>query len=144
MNSRRQQSGFSLIEVMVAVFILAVALVGLTRGITTALGSSKDAEHYSQAVLLAANRVELLRAEGDFTDGETTGTAGAYRWRQIISKVPPDGLHQVVVALEHEPGNVPIYSLSTLLYLAPSDSPTESSAKRSATGQSRHKPGKAR
>ena len=76
MTARRQQSGFSLIEVMVAVFILAVALVGLTRGITTALGSSKDAEHYSQAVQLAASRVELLRAEGDFTDGETTGTAG--------------------------------------------------------------------
>jgi hypothetical protein len=86
----------------------------------------------------------LLRAEGDFTDGETTGTVGAYRWRQTISKAPTYGLHQVVVALEHEPGNVPIYSLSTLLYLAPTDSPTDPSAKRSATGQSRRKPGKDR
>lgn len=144
MTAGRQQSGFSLIEVMVAVFILAVALVGLTRGITTALGSSKDAEHYSQAVQLAASRVELLRAEGDFTEGETTGTAGAYRWRQTISKAPTDGLHQVVVALEHEPGNVPVYTLQTLLYLAPADPSTDPSAKRSATGQSRRKPGKTR
>jgi hypothetical protein len=29
--------GFSLVEIMVAVAILAVALVGLTRGLTTAL-----------------------------------------------------------------------------------------------------------
>jgi prepilin-type N-terminal cleavage/methylation domain-containing protein len=144
MTARRQQSGFSLIEVMVAVFILAVALVGLTRGITTALGSSKDAENYSQAVQLAASRVELLRAEGDFTEGETTGTAGAYRWRQTISKAPTDGLHQVVVTLEHEPGNVPLYSLHTLLYLATTDTAAEPSARRAETGKSRRKPGRNR
>ena len=35
-----ERAGFSLIEVMVAVLILAIALTGLTAGITTALGSS--------------------------------------------------------------------------------------------------------
>ncbi len=142
MSSRARQAGFSLIEVMVAVFILAIALVGLTRGITTALSSSKEAELFSQAVHIASGRIELLRAEGDFSDGETTGTTGAFHWRQTISRTPTEGLHQVVVALDHPPGEVPVYSLQTLLYLATADSPTGSQSKRPETGRSRGKPGR--
>jgi len=37
-------AGFSLIEVMVAIFDPGIALAGLTTGITTALGSSKESE----------------------------------------------------------------------------------------------------
>ena len=39
MNSSRHNAGFSLMEVMCAILILGVAIVGLTTGITTALSS---------------------------------------------------------------------------------------------------------
>jgi type IV pilus modification protein PilV len=125
MNPRRSQSGFSLVEVMVAVFVLAVGLVGLARGITTALVSGKEAETYSQAVELAANRVELLRTDDYFSDGETEGTEGPLRWRQTVSPANANGLHQVEVAVERVAGNVQVYTLRTFLYQTPTDRPAD-------------------
>jgi len=54
----RQIAGFSLVEVMVAVMILGVALVGLTQGITTALSSTKESELQTAAALIAAGRLK--------------------------------------------------------------------------------------
>ena len=130
MNPRPRESGFSLVEVMVAVFILAVGLVGLARGITTALASSKDAEFYSQAVELAANRAELVRADEYFSDGETEGTAGPLHWRQTISAASANGLHQVEVAVERTAGNVPLYKLTTFVYQTPTDRPADKEKER--------------
>ena len=123
MRAPRRQAGFSLIEVMVAVAVLAVALTGLTRGLTTALGASRDSAQHTQAVLLAASRVEQLRAEGDWSAGETEGKAEAFRWRQTIAATAVEGLHEVKVAVSRPPEEAPVFTLMTLLYQAPSDLP---------------------
>lgn len=109
---------------MVAVVVLAVALTGLARGLTTALGSSRDSAHHTQAVLLAAGRLELLRAEGDWSTGETEGKAETFRWRQTIAATAVEGLHEIKVAVSRPPEEAPVYSLTTLLYQAPSDLPS--------------------
>src|SRR5207253_6136217 len=57
-------SGFSLVEVMIAILILGIALAGMVHGLTTALASSKESELQTNAALLAAAQVESLRAEG--------------------------------------------------------------------------------
>ena len=49
-------AGFSLIEVMCAILILGIALVGLTQGLTTALSSSKESEQQTMAALLLSRR----------------------------------------------------------------------------------------
>ena len=49
-------AGFTLVEVMVAIVILAIALTGLTQGITTALASSKESELQTTAALFAAGQ----------------------------------------------------------------------------------------
>lgn len=137
------REGFSLVEVMVAVFILAIAMVGLTRGITTALGSSKDAEVYSQAVQLAASRIEFLRADGVFHDGESEGTLGGYKWKQTISSTQTSGLHEVRVEVEPPVGGTAIYTLRTLLFQAPLDSTTSDPApKRDENGKKKRKSGR--
>jgi prepilin-type N-terminal cleavage/methylation domain-containing protein len=138
-----RRAGFSLIEVMVAVFILAVAVVGLTRGITTALGSSKDAELFSQAVQLAANRIEFLRADGVFRDGETEGTVGGYKWRQVISTTQTAGLHEVRVEVEPPSGGDPIYTLRTLLYQTPTEAPETRNPKGKDNSRDRRRSRKA-
>src|SRR5882762_5584731 len=58
-----RNGGFSLVEVMCAILILGIGLVGLTQGITAALQSSKESELQTTAALLAAGQIETLRAD---------------------------------------------------------------------------------
>jgi prepilin-type N-terminal cleavage/methylation domain-containing protein len=119
----RTTAGFSLIEVMVAVLILGVSLVGLVHGINTALVSGKEAEIQSQAALLAAEQIEELRADGYYLEGETTGEfAGAlsiYSYRQNVAVTRPEGLYEVTVAIEKTDSGEQIYELKTLLFDPP-------------------------
>jgi prepilin-type N-terminal cleavage/methylation domain-containing protein len=125
MNLVNHNVGFSLVEVMVAILILGIALVGLTQGITTALDSSKESELQTVAALFAAGQIEMLRAEKDLTDGTTDGDCGAalplYRWKQTISPTDIDGLHDVDVQVENSQTGAGIYELETLLFEPPSD-----------------------
>lgn len=128
-------SAFSLIEILVAVAILAVALVGLTRGLTTALASSRDSAAYSQAVWIAASRIEFLRADYLPGEGESEGTSGPFTWRQTVSKTAQDGLFEVRIAVERtsEPGA--LYTLSTYVF----DPPTSDSASGSGPDKERRR-----
>jgi len=76
MSVRQQNAGFSLVEIMCAIVILGIALVGLTQGITTALSSSKESELQTTAALIAAGKIEMLRADGYVLDGITEGEGG--------------------------------------------------------------------
>ena len=122
----KRRAGFTLVEIMVAVVILAIALAGLTQGITTALASSKESELQTTAALFAAGQIELLRAQTDWTDGADQGDCGAglplYRWRQTISTTDIDGLHEVDVVVENAQTGAEIYELKTMLFQIPADS----------------------
>jgi prepilin-type N-terminal cleavage/methylation domain-containing protein len=115
--------GFSLIEVMCAILILGIALVGLTEGITTALSSTKESELQTAAALLAAGQIETLRADGFISEGESEGEGdgdlGLYKWRQTVSRSEIDGLFEVNVAVEHSKTGAVIYELKTLLFDPP-------------------------
>jgi general secretion pathway protein I len=130
-------AGFSLMEVMVAILILAVALVALTQGITTALASGKESELQTTAALFAAGQVELLRAETDLTDGADNGDCGAglelYRWKQTVSPTDIDGLHEVDVVVENSRTGAEIYELKTLLFAMPEDSAGDAQTARPKT-----------
>jgi len=125
MKSLAQTRGFSLIEVMVAVLILGIALVGLVRGLTTALAGHKDSEQLTAAALMAAGRMEFLRADGILENGATEGAGGdglsGYRWRQTISPAAIEGLKEVTVVVENAVSGVKIYELVTLLFEPPLD-----------------------
>ena len=137
MNVTRRNSGFSLVEVMCAILILGVALAGLTQGVTTALTSSKESELQTTAALLAAGRIETLRAEGYLTDGVTEGECGEglalYRWRQSIASTGIDGLHDVEVVVENAKSGKAIYELKTMLFEPPVDSTPSGPAKQRET-----------
>jgi len=137
MNLMSHNAGFSLVEVMVAILILGIALVGLTQGITTALSSSKESELQTVAALFAAGQIETLRAEKDLTDGTTTGDCGAtlplYRWKQTISPTDIDGLHDVDVLVENSQTGTAIFELKTLLFEPSEDTSGQSKDTKSKT-----------
>jgi prepilin-type N-terminal cleavage/methylation domain-containing protein len=115
-------AGFSLIEVLCAIIILGVGVVGLSEGITVSLRSSKEAERVSAAADLAAGRIETLRAEGYLTAGETEGDFGGeyplYGYRQTIGTTSIDGLFEVTVAVNLR-GGEEVFELKTLLFEMP-------------------------
>src|SRR5688500_6652553 len=121
--SAHRLSGFSLIEVMCAVLILGIGLVGLTQGITTALGSSKDAELQSAAALLAAGQIETLRAEGYVIEGETEGEGdgalASYSWIQTVTETQTEGLFEVTLTVKHEASGGALFELKTMLFDPP-------------------------
>jgi prepilin-type N-terminal cleavage/methylation domain-containing protein len=131
---RHQNAGFSLVEIMCAIIILGIALVGLTQGITTALSSSKESELQTTAALIAAGKIEMLRADGYVLDGTTEGESGEglslYRWKRSVTSTSIEGLHDVSVVVEDSTSGTAIYELRTLLFDPPSYSNSEGSSDR--------------
>ncbi|MHB8520390.1 MAG: type II secretion system protein [Limisphaerales bacterium] len=113
-------AGFSLVEIMCAILILGIGLVGLTRGITTALSASKDSELQTTGALIAAGQLETLRAEGYLQEGASDGECGQdlalYRWKQSVTSTRIDGLYDVEVVVENSQSGKAIYDLRTLLF----------------------------
>lgn len=120
MNARR---GFSLIEVLCAILILGIAVVGLTGGLVTALHANKEAEVQTAAALLAAGQIETLRADGYLSEGETEGKGegnlSAYKWVQTVTETKIEGLYEVTVVVEQDSDGAEIYELKTLLFDPP-------------------------
>ena len=139
-----RESGFSLIELMCAILILGVGVVGLTRGITNALTSSKEAEVQTHAALIAAGRMETVRAEPFIDEGESSGACGdelpSYQWKQSVTSTRIEGLYEVEVTVENSKTGNAIYSLKTMLFDVPISSATsENSKSKSGSADSRKK-----
>ena len=141
MNTLRRHGGFSLVEVMCAILILGVAMVGLTTGITTALSSGKESELQTTAALLASGQIEMLRADGILIDGVEDGEGGEgltlYRWRRSIASTPIDGLHEVTVTVGNVKSGKAIYELRTLLFEPVTDATLDKSSARKSSNKSK-------
>jgi prepilin-type N-terminal cleavage/methylation domain-containing protein len=143
MSARRHHGGFSLIEVMCAILIMGVALVALARGMTTALGSTKDSEVQTTVVSLAAGQIETLRASTVLTDETTEGDFGdsfpKYKWEQTVAPADVDGLHQVDVVVKDAKSGATLYKLTTLLFDSDYPSSSASDAKQKQRDQEKAK-----
>lgn len=148
MNAHPNNAGFSLVEVMCAILILGLAMVGLTLGITTALTSNKESELQTAAALIAAGQMEQLQADRILADGVEEGDCGAglslYRWRQSISSTSISGLHEVAVTVENTRTGKPIYELRTLLFDPPAERSAGSNRERNAVGRAKRRDGGSR
>lgn len=71
----RRQRGFNLLEVMVAMFVLAFGLLGLAALQVQTLRSNHSAMLRTQATFLAIDVTERIRAQG--TSAGNTGTCAA-------------------------------------------------------------------
>ena len=87
--SRREDAGFTLLEVLVAVVILSVAVVTLIQLASQGLRLLKLSSDYQEAVLLADR---VARAGEASIEGVETGQEGRFNWerRARLVAVPDD------------------------------------------------------
>lgn len=60
MRTRRQQRGFTLLEVMVATVIMAIAISGLMFGVRGSLRNAARLQYHDRAALLARQKMDEL------------------------------------------------------------------------------------
>ena len=93
--------GFTLLEMMIATVILAVAVVGLLSGISGALRNAARLTDYDRAVQLAQLRMNELLVdlklprdsvvEGPFDPAQSGGLNAGWRARRSTFESPPAG-----------------------------------------------------
>ena len=99
MKRKKQSRGFSLLEVMVATFIMAVAVVALLSNLTTSLRNASRLTDYDRAAILARHKMdELLLVprlprgqviEGRFDPSQSSGLNASWRARAGIFESAP-------------------------------------------------------
>jgi type IV pilus assembly protein PilV len=132
---RRSQSGFTMVETLVALVVLAIGLLGIAALLLKSLQSGRTATYRTQAVILAADLADRIRmnrtAQGAyatlFDDVEvveptcdTTGGCGdadlaatdLSRWKDTIDLRLPDGKGQVAVVAPVGAGEPANYTIT--------------------------------
>lgn len=90
-KTRRKIKAFTLIEVLVALAILATSLVVLLEAHGFAIRSSKALRDETIAALLAKDLMATIEAEGNIQEGESSGEFKEYPgfwWNLYVDRSP--------------------------------------------------------
>jgi general secretion pathway protein I len=100
MSRRREQSGFTLLEVLVATVILAVAIAGLMSALSGSMRVAGRLTDYDRAAMLAKRKMEEIIADkrmprnvllqGAYDATQTNGAPSGWRVRIAPFEVPPN------------------------------------------------------
>jgi len=101
----RREAGFTLLEVIIALAILGVAFALAMELLANGVRSAKASEDYTQAVLLARQKLAEIAATPSLEASADAGEfGGGFRWSSEVQPLPqeqqeglPAGLYQVRV-----------------------------------------------
>jgi prepilin-type N-terminal cleavage/methylation domain-containing protein len=100
------RSGFTLLEVVVSLAIMAVGLVAVLEAFSAASRLSLQDEYITTATRLAQSKMEEVEKEPTITTGSQEGGFGDefpdYSWSVEIQDSPVDGLETVTVTVSWE------------------------------------------
>mgnify|MGYP006270869365 CR=1 FL=1 len=89
-NSTSKCAGFTLIEVLTAVLILAISMTALFQLFSGSIRSSERVGATGRALFHAQEKMEEFLLRRDLAPGQFEGEwADGYRWRAQIDEVPP-------------------------------------------------------
>jgi prepilin-type N-terminal cleavage/methylation domain-containing protein len=99
----RPRHGFTLIEVMATLLLMAIVLPAVMEGVSIALASASMARQKSEATQVAQTQLANLLASGQWNGGVLAGdvqsNGGTYHWQAAVAAWPQDtttvGLMQV-------------------------------------------------
>jgi len=95
----RDNAGFTIIEILVAIIVLTIGLLGLvsTAGLVTRMIG--QGQRYTVASTLASERFEILRAEGCPAAGTGSETRGTYGITWTVTAVAGGKGRQIAAAV---------------------------------------------
>jgi general secretion pathway protein I len=97
-----RRRGFTLIEVVVALFIVALAIGALLGAVTSSASNTTFLRDKTFAEWVALNKLTETRVAGQTpsrgaTTGEVDYAGNRYQWRQTVSPLPFNGMFKIEV-----------------------------------------------
>ena len=84
-------SGFALIEILVAISILAISLVVIFQLFSGGLKSRQLSERYARGIFYAREKMAETLILPELPEGESEGELeDAYRWQSDVSRIVPE------------------------------------------------------
>ncbi len=101
-HADRPQAGFTLIEVVVAIAVVALGMMAVFRVVHDTVNNSTYLRDRSFATWIADNRLAELRLEAelpsvDETGGEVEFANQSWRWQVTVSQTPVNDLRRIDV-----------------------------------------------
>ncbi|MBI5833023.1 MAG: type II secretion system minor pseudopilin GspI [Armatimonadetes bacterium] len=104
-----RQSGFTLLEVLVAVAVLAIGFVGVLQVVAQCESRSRDNRDRAEALRLAESKLNELSVQTDLQPGSDEGDFGAensrFSWKQRIENTETDGLLKLTMTVNWRSGS---------------------------------------
>jgi general secretion pathway protein I len=102
--NRRHGSGFTLIEVLIALVIAAIALSAISRVVAQSIDTTAALRDRELGTWVAQNQLAQLRLTHawpptDTTDGDTELAGRHWRWTQVVATTPYPGLRRVEISV---------------------------------------------
>lgn len=109
MRRRKKQTGFLLVEILVALVILAIPLAAITRAVSQAIDTTAALRDRNIAMWVAQDRLTMHRIERDWPSLKTTtGTSEmadrSWRWQEKVISTSVVQLRRVEIEIRDENG----------------------------------------
>ncbi len=128
---RRRRGGFTLVEVMATVLLMAIVLPAVTKAIAASTAVASVVRHRNESAGLAASKLAELTVTGQWQSGNLAGDFGPdwpdYRWQATAAAWANDtqavGLQQLDVTVSWTYRGRPEHVVATgLVYIRPTAS----------------------
>ena len=104
-----REQGFTLVEVMVALMILAITLVIIFSQQATSINVGNEARIITKATLLAQERMSWIIAQKRLPIGEEEGemqeAIPPLKWKQIVEESETEGMQKITVLVLWKEGD---------------------------------------
>lgn len=110
------KAGYSLVELLVAMTLFAIAALGLSAGVVLVVRSEALSDNLTRATILAQDKLEELAALGGaWAAGEDTPQPGFTRTWTVSADDPEIGVVRVDVSVSWDGQDSQVVSLATVL-----------------------------
>lgn len=105
---RRSANGFTLVEVLIALAVLAIALTAVMRTLGQAIDTTATLRERNTALWIAQNRLSEHRMRNswpapDTTNGEAEMAGQKWFWREQVATTPEPNIRRIEITVRGHP-----------------------------------------